>query len=108
LPGVLQCVAACCSVLQRVTVTTFERAIARCVGSVLQCIAICCSIFQCAVAVCCSSVLLQCAALCCSVLHCVAVCCSMLWCVAVTTFENAVARFDAVSCCLLQYVTVWL
>jgi len=45
----LQCVAACCSVLQRVAVCC----------SVLQCVAVCCSV-------------LQCAAVCHSVLQCVA------------------------------------
>jgi len=51
----LQCVAACCSVL--------------------QCVAACCSVLQ-FVAACCS--VLQCVAVCCSVLQCVAVCCSVL------------------------------
>jgi len=47
--GVLQCVAACCSVWQCGTVCC----------SVLQCVAVCCSV-------------LQCVAMCCSVLQCVA------------------------------------
>ena len=51
----LQCVAACCSVLQRVA----------------ACVAVCCSMLQ-NVAVRCSA--LQCVAVCCSVLQCVAVC----------------------------------
>ena len=53
------CVAACCSVLQRV----------------LQRVAVCRSVLQC-VTVCYS--LLPCAAVCCRVLPCVAVCCSVL------------------------------
>ena len=44
-------------------------------GSVLQCVAACCSVLQC-VATCCS--VLQCVAACCSVLQCVAACCSVL------------------------------
>jgi len=60
-PHLLQCVAACCSVLQ--------------CCSELQCVAMCCSVLQCA-AVCCS--VLQCVAVCCSVLLCVAVCYSVL------------------------------
>jgi len=78
---VAECVAVCCSVLQRVAVCC----------SVLQCVAVCCSVLQ-RVAVCCS--VLQCVAymavraqeiswiyrvcVCCSVLQCVAVCRSVL------------------------------
>ena len=49
-PGVLPCVAVCCSVLLCVAVC----------GSVLQCVAVCCCV-------------LLCVAVCCSVLQCVAV-----------------------------------
>ena len=56
--------ASCCSVLQCLCCVA-----ARC--SVLQRVAVCCSVLQC-VAVCCS--VLQCVAVCCSVLQCVAVC----------------------------------
>ena len=59
-PGVLQCVAACCSVLQGVAVCC----------DVLQCAAVCCSVLQC-VAVCCSA--LQHVAVWFTVLQCVAV-----------------------------------
>ena len=58
----MQCVAVCCSVLQRVAVCC----------RVLQCVAVWLKV--CAEEVCCS--MLQCVAVCCSVLHCVAVCCS--------------------------------
>jgi len=61
----LQCVAACCSVL--------------------QCIAVCCSVFHC-VAACCS--VLQSVAVFCSVLQCVAVCCSVLQRVAMCQLSN--------------------
>ena len=50
--GVLQCVAAWCSVLQRAAVCC----------SVLQCAAVCCSVLQC-------FRVLQCVAECCTVLH---------------------------------------
>jgi len=46
----------CCSVLQRVVLTTEQKQ---------QCVAVCCSV-------------LQCVAVCCSVLQCVAVCCGVL------------------------------
>jgi len=67
---VLQCVAVCCSVLQRVAVCR----------SVPWCVAVCCSVLQC-VAVYCS--VSQCVAECCSELHFVIVCGSVLQCVAV-------------------------
>jgi len=66
---VLQCVAVCYSVLQRVAACC----------SVLQCVAVCCSVLQ-RVAACCS--VFQCVAVC-SVLQCVAGCCIVLQCVAV-------------------------
>jgi len=83
---VLQGVAVCCIMLQRVAMihahdsegalNLFAAAHAdgQCC-SVLQCVAVCCNVLQC-VAVCCS--VLQCVAVCCSVLSCVAVCCSVL------------------------------
>jgi len=58
---VLQCVAVCCSVLQRVAVQCdFEiilqhGAVTVEVCAVLQCVAVCCSVLWC-VAVCCSAV----------------------------------------------------
>ena len=98
-----RCVAACCSVLQRVAV---RRSVLQCVAvscSVLQCVAVCCSVLQCVavldiarahtvcslreyeyrvsqvdmhyVNVCCSAS--QSVAECFSVLQCVAVCCSV-------------------------------
>jgi len=85
--SVLQCVAACCSVLQlnlwRIHVPHPADTGAVCCG-VLQCVAVCCSVLQC-VAVCCS-VLWQypvSSIVCCSVLQCFAVCCGVLRCVAV-------------------------
>jgi len=99
---VLQCVAACCSVLQCVAVPYVIDSNVKCdlymknrihviccivilfveilSCSVLQCVAVCCSMLQCVAvlhcnAMCCS--VLQCVALCCSVLQCVAVCCSV-------------------------------
>jgi len=101
--SVLQCVAVCCSVLQRVTdggvrlCHMCARTLLHC--SVLQCVAVCCSVLQ-FVAVCCSVLqrvtdggvrvchmcartllhcsVLQCVAVCYSVLQCVAVCCSQM------------------------------
>jgi len=88
LPRLLQCVAACCSVLHCVTVLQLLEAAPNVVSptvccSVLQCVAVCscvaviggcpwCSLWP----VCCS--VLQCVAACCSVLQRVAACCSML------------------------------
>ena len=69
----LQCVAVCCSVLQRVVVCC----------SVLQCVEVCCSVLQ-RVVVCYS--LLQCVAVCCSVLQYVTACCSVLQSVAGYTY----------------------
>ena len=56
----LQCVAACCSVLQSVAVCC----------SVLQCVVVCCSVLHCVaiIAICCN--ILQYVAMCCSVLQC--------------------------------------
>ena len=77
----LQCVAVCCSVAQKVN---SELQITSTIWPIytylLQCVAVCCSVLQC-VAVCCSA--MQCVAVCCSVMQCVAVCCSVLQCVAV-------------------------
>jgi len=85
---VLQCVAVCCSVLQRVdTHLNFIRKFAcwpafrdSFVLSCLFClVALCCSMVQYVTV---KSSVLQCGAVCCSVLQCVAVCCSVLQCVA--------------------------
>jgi len=104
--NVLQCVAACCSVLQSLhllscvihraqhfKVETIGDASNHSVAACWACcsllqrverVAACCSVLQC-VAVCCS--VLQRVAVCCSVLQCVAACCSvlqslyLLWCV---------------------------
>jgi len=81
----LQSVAVCCSVLQRVvsassigySLSASDVILFSCV---LQCAQVCRSVMQCA-AVCCS--VLQCAAVCCSVLQCAAVWCSVLRCDAV-------------------------
>jgi len=64
----LQCVAVCCSVLQRVAVSFCDRN-RLCVEDAP--VAVCCSV-------------LQCVAVCCSVLQRVTVCCSVLQCVAVS------------------------
>jgi len=63
---VRQCVAVCCSVLQRHITHTWSCVVVCC--DVLQCVAACCNVLQ-RVAVCCS--VLQCVAVCCSVLQCV-------------------------------------
>jgi len=55
----LQCVAVCCSALQRVALSRDTRGLYFVCCSVLQCVAVCCSV-------------LQCGAVCCSVLRCVA------------------------------------
>ena len=102
---VLQCVAACCSVLQSVALEMHiaQERIMQMLLRVLQCVAcaavscsklqhatqlhlhiVCCSVLQC-VAVCCS--VLQCVAVCCSELQCVTVRCSALQCVAVCCSE---------------------
>ena len=79
----LQCVALCCSVLQRVTTCYSLSLCASGYCTVLWGVQICCRVMQCA-SVCCSVCsVLQCVAVCCSVLQCVAVCCTMLQCVAV-------------------------
>jgi len=84
----LQYVAACCSVLQRIAVCLQRIAQPR--NRRLEMCAVCCSVLQCVTV--CYSVLqcvtvwysvLQCVAVCCSALQCVAVCCSALQCVAV-------------------------
>jgi len=128
--SVLQCVAACCSELQRVTVC--------CSVLHVQCVAVCCSVLQrvseaanivtneihfrivkiksgkrllhrthllqrCSVLQCVPVYLnaWQCSALCCSVLQCAAVCSSVLHCVAIWQ-RIAVCR----NMSLLQYVAV--
>jgi len=64
---VLQCVAVCCSVLQRVARRLYVSKTHMSLqgAGVLQCVAVCCSV-------------LQCVAACCSVLQRVAACCSVL------------------------------
>ena len=76
----VQCVAVCCSKMQRVVVCMLCR-VMKCVVqrgaawcSVLQCVAVCCSVLQCVAAyytVCYSE--FQCTVACCSALQCVAV-----------------------------------
>jgi len=73
--GVLDCVAACCCMLQYVAVCCSESyaenswylQIRQCHHLRKRSLAVCCSV-------------LQCVAVCCSVLQCVAVCCSVLQC----------------------------
>ena len=90
--SVLQCVAACCSLLQFAAVwpIQFSEVWVVCVcghpyllsihtGVCVACCSVC-SVLQC-VAVCCS--VLQCVTMCCSVLQRVAMCCSVLQCDAV-------------------------
>ena len=122
----LQCVAVCCSVLQRValnilsTITGAHAVENACIVccSVLQCVAVCCSVLQC-VAVCCSACTITGAhtienayMMCCSVMQCVAVCCSVLQCVAVCcstytiTWARTVENVWIVCCSALQRVAV--
>jgi len=94
------CVAACCSLLQRVAVYCSamqhtRNRLCECHICVLQCGALCCSVLQCVAVrrnmreiacasvtyVCCS--MLQCVAMLCNALQCVAVHCSAVQCVAV-------------------------
>ena len=113
----LQCVAVCCSMVQRAAVCC---SVLQCVAvfcSVLQCVAVCCNVLQCVAVlqltcvracVSCTGIhVLQCVAQCvavwCSVLQCAAVCCSVL--------QRAVAfcsvlKCVAVCCSVLQYVVV--
>jgi len=69
---VLQCVVACCTVLQcvalHVRIGFKERCSSLSVLALRRCVCVAC--------MCCS--VLQCVAVCCSVLQCVAVCCIML------------------------------
>jgi len=99
----LQCIAVCCSVLQRVAVYrspliawSIPKAtpFAAVYCSVLQYLAVLSNALQC-VAVCCS--VLQCVAVCCSVLQCVAMCCSVLQCIAVTSFITNSVFFSSLS-----------
>ena len=112
IPGVLQCVAVCCSVLKCVAVNSYNTAststftIYQVCCSVLQCVAVCCSALQ-SVAACCS--VLQCVTECCSVLQCVAVCCSVLQCVYPTPRQPSPSphpRCSAVRCRVLQFVAL--
>jgi len=78
----LQCVAVCCSVLQRVAACC----------SVLQCVAVCCSV-------------LQRVAACCSVLQCVAVCCSVLQCITFSDLNECVmSHTNAYVLVLIEWV----
>jgi len=125
----LQCVAACCGVLQRVAVYCSVQCaavscsvlhfvvvccrVSMCVevySMVLQCVAVCCNVLQrsalrCSVsqcfAVCCY--VLQCAAVCCSVLQFFAVCRRVLHCAAVCCI---VLQCAAVCCSVLQCTAV--
>jgi len=112
----LQRVAACCSVLQRVystMQTVFNSLIMHVSWGISRCVAACCSVFQ-RVATWCS--VLQCVAACCSVLqrvystmqaiyrvrvscmlHCAAVCCNVL---------QSMLQFGAVCCSDKQCVVV--
>ena len=86
--GVLQCLAACCGVLQDVVATHY---LASCTNTFSGCVVVC-------------------SAVCCSVLQCVAVCCSVLQCVAahqVMVFRtNIFSRCIAVRFSMLQCVAV--
>ena len=63
----LQCVAACCSVLRCISYGTVALPNAPSPGrGVLQCQSACCSVLQCVAAWC---SVLQCVAVCCSVVH---------------------------------------
>jgi len=99
---VLQCVAVCCSVMQRVAVSCSE----------LQCVAVCCGVLQRVVLQCVTSLgfvqlsvyaVVLCVAVRCSVLQCVAVSCNMLQCVAVCC---NVSQCNEVCCGVLQYVAM--
>ena len=107
----LQCVAACCSVLRGVAVCirmfVCDSSACAAIGCiVLQCAAVCCSVLQ---SVCCN--VLQCVAVCCSqclimfcsVLQCVAVCCSVLQGVAVCIrmFVSGSSACAAIGCSVL-------
>ena len=115
---VVQCGAACCSVLQSFAMVAWH---ARDYGlwwflvwcSVLQCVAVWCRVVQCDTQCCQGSLacvwlwtvmcagVVQCGAVCCSVLQCVAVCCSVLQCVA--------AYCSAMQCVArVRMIRVWL
>jgi len=93
---VLQCVAVCCSVLQRaVACLDCPPKVATDI-IVLQCVAVCCSVLQC-VSMHCSA--LQCVAVCCSVLPCVAVCCHVLQCtLEIATYNRMKIFLEAIGC----------
>jgi len=84
---VLQCVAVCCSVLQRVERVLHSLILWMCIDLY----AVCCSVLQC-VAVCCS--VLQCVAACCKVLS---VCCILSYYGCVLICMQCVAVSDSVS-----------
>jgi len=83
--SVLQCVAVCCSHFLRAQGVVELNQYAR-HHTALQHVAVCCSVMQCIAAcrLCCS--LSQFVAVCCGELQCVAVCCNVLQCVAVISW----------------------
>jgi len=108
--SVLQCVAACCSVLQRpnaisCTVIIFHVGVyITCLLYRARCVAVCCSVLQ-RVGACCS--MLQYVAVCCSALQCVAVigCTVIIFHVGVyITFTVYRARCVGACCSMLQCV----
>jgi len=116
IPGhvVLQCVALCCSVLQRIAVWEVRYRCHDPSGCFGATVAVWCSVLQC-VAVCCcvrgtSSVPPSLDTLCCSVLQSVAACCSGLQCAryvfSATIPRDVVLQCVAVCCSVLQCVAV--
>jgi len=109
----IQCVAVCCSVLQRAVVCCNVLLWCSNASVRIQHCATCCSVLQC-VAVCCS--VLQCVAVCCSELQLVVVCCNALQCCRAHQYKWFVAEllpsdFEllqcvAVCCSVLQCVAV--
>jgi len=100
---VLQCVAVCCSVLQRVAVRVAGILALTTRGQVhMLCVAVCCNV-------------LQSVAVCCSLSQSVAVCCSLLQCVLqrhrrsshMYTYMCCVLQSVAVCCSLLQSAAVY-
>jgi len=132
----LQCVAACCSVLQCVDqgfvpIVRESVWVLQCVavfGNVLHHLTTCCSVLQCVAACCCvlqcvalqelldqgfvpvlRESVLQCFAVCCSVLQCVAACFSVLikaLCPSSASLCCGVFKCGAVCCSVLQCVAV--
>jgi len=108
----LQCVAVCCSVLQRASIdvsdvsVSFQILVVHCCN-VLQCVAVCSSVFQCdamqyqlmfVTFVSLSfSLILQCVAICCSVSQCTAVYYSVLQCIVVSHLMYVTSLFLSLS-----------